>query len=234
MSAARKSDARRRRSLAFWLFWLVAALVLLLLVSSCLRGGDAAPKPAEVTSQPEPMPTPMPTPEPKPGPAQPPAPVVEPTPAPPQPVEPEPAPAPVPTPTPPPEPVPEPTQEPASVPAPTPEPAPAPPPPAPSVQVGPSRGPSLAEGNAPAAYPLSARRRGEEGTTVVRARVDATGSVAHAEVARSSGVEAIDEAAVAAVRSWRFLPALDKGNPVASDVELPVVFRLRPPSPDRR
>jgi TonB family protein len=102
------------------------------------------------------------------------------------------------------------------------------------VQVGPSRGPSLAEGNAPAAYPLSARRRGEEGTTVVRARVDATGSVAHAEVARSSGVEAIDEAAVAAVRSWRFLPALDKGNPVASDVELPVVFRLRLPSPDRR
>jgi protein TonB len=98
------------------------------------------------------------------------------------------------------------------------------------VQVGPSRGPSLAEGNEPARYPLSARRRGQEGTAVVHASIDTEGEVTGARVARSSGVDSIDEAAVAAVRSWRFVPALDQGAPVASEADLPVVFRLRPPS----
>jgi protein TonB len=65
---------------------------------------------------------------------------------------------------------------------------------------------------------------------VVHASIDPEGKVTGARVARSSGVDSIDEAAVAAVRSWRFVPALDKGAPVASEADLPVVFRLRPPS----
>lgn len=231
MSAARKPDARRRRGLAFWIFWVVVAVLLLLLLSKCLRGGDAIsagtpmePKP-EVTATPEPE-TPLPPPpEPQPNPAlQPtpePKPTLQPTPAP------QPTPEPEPLPEPKPEPPAEPAREPSPAPAPSPPPAPASPPRPPAVQVGPSRGPSLAEGNAPAAYPLAARRRGLEGTTVVHASIDPTGQVTRAEVARSSGVEEIDAAALDAVRSWRFVPALDRGVAVASEADLPVVFRLR-------
>ena len=109
------------------------------------------------------------------------------------------------------------------------EPKPAPAPvPVPPVATGPSRGPTLAEGNAPAEYPIASRRRNEQGTALVRARVGTDGSVERVELAQSSGSAQLDESALAAVRGWRFLPALERGTPVVSEVDLPVVFRLRP------
>jgi protein TonB len=56
--------------------------------------------------------------------------------------------------------------------------------------------------------------------------VDAQGNVASLSVARSSGSRLLDDAAVDAVRRWRFAPARRAGVPVAGSVEVPILFRL--------
>src|SRR5262245_14731068 len=82
-------------------------------------------------------------------------------------------------------------------------------------------------GNVAPEYSLAARRAGEEGLVVIHAQVLADGSVADASVGESSGYERLDDAALAAVRSWRFQPALHDGEPVAQSVDVPIRFRLR-------
>ncbi len=77
------------------------------------------------------------------------------------------------------------------------------------------------------AYPASARRRAQQGTVTVRVLVGADGSVERAEVADSSGFDALDDAALETVRSrWRFVPARRGGYPVASWVLVPIRFAL--------
>lgn len=68
-------------------------------------------------------------------------------------------------------------------------------------------------------YPDSARRRGVEGTVLVRCEVAANGLVDRAVVVASSGSVALDHAAVAAARRWRF----SRGGVV----DVPFVFQLR-------
>lgn len=75
-------------------------------------------------------------------------------------------------------------------------------------------------------YPATAYRAREEGTVLVTADVDASGVPLSVEVARRSGSRALDQAAVAAVRQWRFEPAMRGGKAVASTVEVPVSFRI--------
>ncbi|MBJ6980500.1 energy transducer TonB [Luteimonas sp. MC1572] len=75
-------------------------------------------------------------------------------------------------------------------------------------------------------YPATAYRAREEGTVLVTANVDASGVPLSVDVARRSGSRALDQAAVAAVRQWRFEPAMRGGKAVASTVEVPVSFRL--------
>lgn len=53
-------------------------------------------------------------------------------------------------------------------------------------------------------YPSSAKRRGVEGTTKVRVSVDTGGNVTDVQIAQSSGNSALDEAALRAVRRWKF------------------------------
>lgn len=77
------------------------------------------------------------------------------------------------------------------------------------------------------AYPRMARIQGWEGTVLVRAWVTPTGGVASARVAQSSGRGVLDGAALAAVREWRFRPARRGGQAVASQVEVPITFRLK-------
>ncbi len=55
--------------------------------------------------------------------------------------------------------------------------------------------------------------------------IDEHGAVTQAEAAPSSDPLFV-EAALAAVRTWKFKPALDEGKPVASGVTMPVYFRL--------
>lgn len=61
----------------------------------------------------------------------------------------------------------------------------------------------------------------------IRVRVGADGSVERAELAESSGFDALDDAALMTVRRrWRFVPARRGGSPVESWVLVPIRFAL--------
>lgn len=81
-------------------------------------------------------------------------------------------------------------------------------------------------GNVQPAYPEQARRRGIEGRVVVRATVSTTGRVLGVAVAQSSGSEALDRAALEAVRGYSFTPATRGGAAVDGVADLPFTFHL--------
>ena len=72
-------------------------------------------------------------------------------------------------------------------------------------------------------YPEVARRRGIEGTTLLRLRVSHDGKAKDLETASSSGSRLLDEAAHAGARSAEGLPAL------YGRVEVPIRFSLEDP-----
>jgi len=75
-------------------------------------------------------------------------------------------------------------------------------------------------------YPESARRDGKEGRVLLRVLVNEEGRSASVEVNRSSGVESLDQAALEAIKRWRFSPARLGDRPVESWVRIPIDFRL--------
>lgn len=81
------------------------------------------------------------------------------------------------------------------------------------------------ERNAPV-YPAPSRRFGETGAVVLRVELSETGQVAQARVERSSGHPRLDEAALAAVRTWRCTPASRNGQPVRAVALQPFNFIL--------
>jgi protein TonB len=78
-------------------------------------------------------------------------------------------------------------------------------------------------------YPEGARSAGLEGTVLVKMQILANGAPGEITVNRSSGHDSLDEAAIAAVRQWRFIPAKnqDSGISITCYTTMPVVFRLR-------
>ena len=75
-------------------------------------------------------------------------------------------------------------------------------------------------------YPDAARRGNVQGTVIAEIRIDAQGRVEAARAGESSGSGALDDAALAAVRSWRYRPATLNGRPVPSVRRVRFVFRL--------
>jgi len=77
-------------------------------------------------------------------------------------------------------------------------------------------------------YPAAARQSGLEGTVVLRVEILANGRPGEITVSRSTGHTILDEAAIAAVEKWQFVPAKDRssGRTVACTTTLPVSFRL--------
>jgi TonB family protein len=75
-------------------------------------------------------------------------------------------------------------------------------------------------------YPPGAIARQASGVVTVTVEVAADGSVANAELATSSGDAELDDAAVAAVREWRFEPAQCDGVPYATSGSVSVTFDL--------
>lgn len=65
-----------------------------------------------------------------------------------------------------------------------------------------------------------------EGTTILIVDVDAEGRVFNVHVLRSSMDRDLDSAAVQAVRTWRFRPAIKNGKAVQSRARIPVAFTL--------
>lgn len=76
------------------------------------------------------------------------------------------------------------------------------------------------------AYPRLSRRLGEEGEVRLKVQVGVEGQVLQVSVVRSSGYDRLDEAALNAVRSWRFKAAMRGDQAVSSWVEIPVKFTL--------
>ena len=80
--------------------------------------------------------------------------------------------------------------------------------------------------NPPPRYPVSARRNGEQGTVTLRVLVTREGGASTVSVDKTSGSTALDQAAVEAVRGWKFVPARQGAQAVEAWVLVPVVFRL--------
>ncbi|MGH9712573.1 MAG: TonB family protein [Candidatus Acidiferrales bacterium] len=106
-----------------------------------------------------------------------------------------------------------------------------------SVQVAPDRAPPTAQQaqniqigqlfyRVEPFYPPDAERQGIEGTVLVHASVGRDGKVRSAEIL--SGPPQLGEAAVNSVREWRYKPTLLNGQPIESDVDVKMTFRLPP------
>jgi protein TonB len=75
-------------------------------------------------------------------------------------------------------------------------------------------------------YPRASRLRGEQGRVTLLVQVGLDGRVTDLAVLGSSGHEALDRAAEAAVRRWQFEPATQQGRPVFSTTTVNIMFRL--------
>lgn len=75
-------------------------------------------------------------------------------------------------------------------------------------------------------YPLSSRRKHEEGVVLLTVGVGTDGRTSDVALKRSCGYPALDLAAIDSVRGWTFEPARAAGVPVSSHVIVPVRFSL--------
>lgn len=75
-------------------------------------------------------------------------------------------------------------------------------------------------------YPQASRRLREQGTVRLDVSVSAEGSATSVRLRQSSGHARLDEAALATVKGWRFIPARRGGEAVVAEVIVPVEFRL--------
>jgi protein TonB len=107
-------------------------------------------------------------------------------------------------------------------------PAPPPPPPAPTpaspVRVGSGVRPPQRVVTVDPAYPAAARAARIEGIIILEATIDVDGRVISIKVLKS--VPLLDEAAIAAVREWRYTPTLLNGQPVPVIMTVTVNFAL--------
>lgn len=75
-------------------------------------------------------------------------------------------------------------------------------------------------------YPERARLRGWEGLVLLSVAVDDHGFTEQVQLQSSSGHQLLDEAAIKAVKKWRFKPAGVGNVTFSSTVRIPVRFRL--------
>ena len=80
--------------------------------------------------------------------------------------------------------------------------------------------------NTPPIYPETARRAGWEGRVTVRVEVSADGSPISVALEKSSGYGVLDQAALRAVKGWRFQPRTIGGVAMVGMVDVPVNFTL--------
>lgn len=76
-------------------------------------------------------------------------------------------------------------------------------------------------------YPSVFQQSGIGGRAVFHVLVGQDGAVARAVVAETSGHPALDRAAETVVHRMRFSPALNRGEPVAVWVQIPITFQTR-------
>lgn len=76
-------------------------------------------------------------------------------------------------------------------------------------------------------YPAASRQLREQGSVQLRVFVTTDGRAGDVRVHQGSGFERLDQAAIDAVRRWRFVPARQGEGPVAAWVIVPINFTLR-------
>ncbi|CAB4244466.1 Periplasmic protein TonB [Methylacidimicrobium sp. AP8] len=156
-----------------------------------------------------------------------------------EPPAPEPAPPPEPLPPPPPPPAPE------EMALPAPEAKPTPPPPVTKPRTAPKKASASVGAPAPSsagkptqmavpdylrnpkpAYPAAERAAGHQGRVILRVHVSADGRPESVSILQSSGYSGLDQAALEAVRHWRFRPARVGPIPIPINADVPVNFVL--------
>ncbi|MGF1737719.1 TonB family protein [Photobacterium satsumensis] len=86
--------------------------------------------------------------------------------------------------------------------------------------------PTFATRPSPVKYPRIAKRRGIEGQVLVEIWIDESGKQVKQNLVKSSGTEILDEAAIAAIKRWRFSSHIVDGQAIAHRVQVPVRFKL--------
>jgi periplasmic protein TonB len=81
--------------------------------------------------------------------------------------------------------------------------------------------------NPPPHYPSASKKLNEQGTVIVRVLVSADGAAADVQLGKSSEYERLDEAALKAVRQWRFVPGKRDGVAESMWFNVPIHFVLK-------
>ncbi len=81
--------------------------------------------------------------------------------------------------------------------------------------------------NPPPEYPEMAKQMRQEGLVMLAVDVDREGMPGQVEIKKSSGFRLLDQAAIKAVRHWKFQPGRIGDLPVESKVEIPIKFSLQ-------
>jgi protein TonB len=84
----------------------------------------------------------------------------------------------------------------------------------------------------PPEYPPELKKANLKGQATVSIRIGANGAV-YDPVVKSSTDPAFGEAALRAVKVWRFLPKVKDDSPMETKVDVPVVFARPNPAADR-
>ena len=77
----------------------------------------------------------------------------------------------------------------------------------------------------PPVYPPQALKDGIVGTVYLETKIDALGTVSAVKVTKSDA-DVLNDAAMEAVRKWRFTPAKKDGKDIACTVTIPFKFQL--------
>jgi protein TonB len=80
--------------------------------------------------------------------------------------------------------------------------------------------------NPPPIYPRAALRKRMQGTVLIEVRVSTNGLPLLVSLERSSGHYLLDEAALKAVKKWKFVPAHRGSEMVEASVVVPVEFKI--------
>jgi protein TonB len=78
----------------------------------------------------------------------------------------------------------------------------------------------------PPTYPRTARAKNQQGTVTLLVVIREDGQVTTVQVHASSGHKKLDDAALTAVRTWKYVPATAAGQPHASVILQSIVFEI--------
>jgi TonB family protein len=80
--------------------------------------------------------------------------------------------------------------------------------------------------NQPPIYPPIAKKNNVQGKVLLLVLVNASGEAGKIEISKSSGSEILDEAAIDAVKNWKFVPAHRGDRNFQASVFVPIEFKI--------